>query len=67
MSPFGEDLIQTLKEALAHAKGEGPATVHTLREPHERCERRTRPRGTSESAVVLAVRAVVQNRNDQAQ
>lgn len=29
MSTFGEDLIQTLNEALAHAKGEGLATVHT--------------------------------------
>ena len=24
MSTFGEDLIQSLDEALAHAKGEGP-------------------------------------------
>ena len=28
MSTFGEDLIQSLNEALAHAKGEGPAVVH---------------------------------------
>ena len=28
MSTFGEDLIQSLNEALAHAKGEGPAIVH---------------------------------------
>ena len=28
MSTFGEDLIQSLNEALAHTKGEGPATVH---------------------------------------
>ena len=28
MSAFGEDLIQSLNEALAHAKGEGPAIVH---------------------------------------
>ena len=33
MSTFGEDLIQSLEEALAHAKGEGSATVHTVREP----------------------------------
>ncbi len=29
MSGFGEELIQSLSEALAHAKGEGPAVVHT--------------------------------------
>ena len=29
MSTFGDDLIQSLTEALAHAKGEGPAIVHT--------------------------------------
>ena len=28
MTTFGEDLIQSLNEALAHAKGEGPAIVH---------------------------------------
>ena len=28
MSNFGEDLIQSLSEALAHARGEGLATVH---------------------------------------
>ena len=28
MSTFGEDLIQSLNEALSHAKGEGPAVVH---------------------------------------
>ena len=28
MSTFGEDLAQSLHEALAHAKGEGPAIVH---------------------------------------
>ena len=28
MSTFGEDLIQSLGEALAHAKGEGPGIVH---------------------------------------
>jgi len=29
VSTFAEDLIQSLNEALAHAKGEGPAVVHT--------------------------------------
>ena len=28
MSTFGDDLIQSLREALAHAKGDGPAVVH---------------------------------------
>ncbi len=28
MNTFGDDLIQSLTEALAHAKGEGPAIVH---------------------------------------
>ena len=28
MSTFGDDLIQSLHEALAHAKGDGPAVVH---------------------------------------
>lgn len=28
MSSFGDDLIQAMTEALAHAKGEGPAVVH---------------------------------------
>ncbi len=27
MSTFGRDLIQSLNEALAHAKGEGPSTL----------------------------------------
>ena len=35
MSTFGEDLIQSLEEALAHAKGEGPATVHAVVSPRE--------------------------------
>ena len=35
MSTFGEDLIQSLNEALAHAKGEGPAVVHTPVSPRE--------------------------------
>ena len=28
MSTFGDDLIQAMTEALAHAKDEGPAVVH---------------------------------------
>ncbi len=35
MSTFGKDLIKSLGEALAHAKGEGPATVHTHVTPRE--------------------------------
>ncbi len=35
MSKFGEDLIQSLNEALAHAKGEGPAIVHAPVTPRE--------------------------------
>ena len=35
MSTFGEDLIQSLNEALAHAKSEGPAIVHTPISPRE--------------------------------
>ena len=35
MSIFGDDLIQSLNEALAHAKGEGPATIHTPVTPRE--------------------------------
>ena len=39
MSTFGEDLIQSLREALAHAKREGPATVHEFLTPREVRER----------------------------
>ena len=35
MSTFGEDLIKSLDEALAHAKGEGPAIVHAPVSPRE--------------------------------
>ena len=35
MSTFGEDLIQSLNEALAHSKGEGPAIVHSPIAPRE--------------------------------
>ena len=33
MSTFGDDLIQSLHEALAHAKGDGPAVVHAWTAP----------------------------------
>lgn len=39
MKTFGEDLIQSLGEALAHAKGEGPAIVHVPLDPREVRER----------------------------
>ena len=35
MSTFGDDLIQSLGEALADARGEGPATVHAPVVPRE--------------------------------
>ena len=35
MSTFGEDLIQSLNKALAHAKGEGLALVHAAVNPRE--------------------------------
>lgn len=35
MSSFGEDLIQAMGEALAHAEGKGPAIVHTPVDPRE--------------------------------
>ena len=35
MSTFGDDLIQSLGEALAHAKGEGPAIVHAPVNPRD--------------------------------
>ncbi len=35
MSTFGEDLIQSLNEALAHAEGKSPAIVHAPVTPRE--------------------------------
>ena len=35
MSTLGEELVKSLEEALAHAKGEGPAIVHTAVTPRE--------------------------------
>ena len=35
MNTFGDELIQSLHEALAHAKGEGPGLVHVPVAPRE--------------------------------
>ena len=35
MNTFGDDLIQAMTEALAHAKGDGPAIVHAPMTPRE--------------------------------
>lgn len=35
MTRFGDDLIQALEEALAHAKGDGPAIVHAAVTPRQ--------------------------------
>ena len=35
MSTFGQELIESLSEALAHARGEGPAKVHDVLTPRE--------------------------------
>lgn len=35
MSTLGEDLIQAMTEAIAHAKSEGPAIVHAPIDPRE--------------------------------
>ncbi len=35
MSTLGKDLLQSLGEALAHAKGEGDAIVHSPLDPRE--------------------------------
>jgi putative transcriptional regulator len=35
MSSFGNDLILAMGEALAHARGEGPAVVHDPIDPRE--------------------------------
>jgi len=35
MSSFGKDLIEAMGEALAHARGEGPAILHTPVDPRE--------------------------------
>lgn len=39
MSTFGDDLIRSLGEAVAHAKGQGPAIVHPPVTPREVRER----------------------------
>jgi len=33
LSTFGDDLIRSLTEAVAHARGEGPVTVHEPIDP----------------------------------
>ena len=35
VSTFGQELIESLTEALAHARGEGPAKVHVVLTPRE--------------------------------
>ena len=50
MSTFGEDLIQSLNEALAHARGEGPATVHAAVTP---CEVRKQAKLTQAQMALL--------------
>lgn len=35
MTGFSDDLIQSLTEAVAHAKGQGPAIVHEPVDPRE--------------------------------
>ena len=35
MSTFADDLVQSLNEALAHARGEGPAILHAPVAPRE--------------------------------
>lgn len=35
MSAFGDDLIQSLTQAVAHAKGQGPGLVHEPLDPRE--------------------------------
>lgn len=34
MSKLGDDLIQSLKGALAHARDDGPGTEHSPQSPH---------------------------------
>ena len=39
---FGDDLIQSLNETLAHARGEGPATVYAPAAPRDVRKQATR-------------------------
>ena len=39
MSKLGDELIQSLKEALAHAQGDGPGVVHAPESPHRTRDR----------------------------
>ena len=45
MSAFGEDLVRSLNEALAHARGEGPAAVHTATRSYGGGPARSAPAG----------------------
>ncbi len=55
MSKLGDDLIQSLKEAVAHAKGEGPGTEHAPTRPRgpKADEPQARPNGTLDEASQL--------------
>ena len=55
MSELGDDLIQSLKEAVAHAKGEGPGTEHAPERPRspKADEPQARPNGTVDEASQL--------------
>ena len=44
MTTFGDDLIQALNEALAHAKGQGPGVVHAPATPVRSASRRSLPK-----------------------
>ena len=44
MTTFGDDLVQSLREALAHAKGDGPAIVHPAVSPARSARRSASPR-----------------------
>lgn len=50
MSSFGDDLMQSLSEAVAHTEGKGPALVH---DPVNPCEVRKRVKLTQEQMAPL--------------
>lgn len=60
MSTFGEDLIQSLSDALAHAKGEGPANVHAPIAPRgvRKQAKLTQARGGSQESNPTTVEAM---------
>jgi putative transcriptional regulator len=41
MTAFANDLIQSLIQAIAHAKGQGTAIIHTPIEPAKHAPKRT--------------------------